>query len=182
MNEIILVWLGGFLVLVLTIIAFFLALHMTWSAFGRRSFGPYVPTPVGKIGEMLALAEVGRSSVVLEPGSGDGRVSLAAASLGARVYGIEHDPILVSFARVQAARQGVSGLVHFIRGDLWKTRFPHDVNTVLVYGLPVSLERLWEKMRAELHPGTVIVSLDYQFPGVDPEETQGRIRKYRLPK
>jgi ribosomal protein L11 methyltransferase len=47
-------------------------------------------------------------SSVLDVGCGSGILSLAAAHLGAKAYGIDHDPFAVEGARSEAARNGLS--------------------------------------------------------------------------
>ena len=64
----------------------------------------YVPTPQPVVEAMLDLAQVKRTDVVYDLGSGDGRIVITAArKYGARGVGIEMDPALVKNARENAA-------------------------------------------------------------------------------
>jgi len=57
----------------------------SWARFGLGwALGPEVAAPERAVGRMLAMARVGEGDVVVDVGSGDGRVVRAAASLGAR--------------------------------------------------------------------------------------------------
>src|SRR5438876_11693914 len=54
---------------------------------------PYVPTPPVVVEEMLRLANVGPGDFVIDLGSGDGRILIAAArKFGARGVGVDLDP------------------------------------------------------------------------------------------
>ncbi|HYK12766.1 MAG TPA: SAM-dependent methyltransferase, partial [Burkholderiales bacterium] len=54
---------------------------------------PFVPTPYVVVEEMLRLAKVGADDFVMDLGSGDGRILIAAArKFGARGVGVDLDP------------------------------------------------------------------------------------------
>jgi cyclopropane fatty-acyl-phospholipid synthase-like methyltransferase len=131
----------------------------------------FTPTRQGVADEMLRLAEVKPNDVVYDLGSGDGRiVILAAQKYGARGVGIEIDHGLVEMSR-QIARDGeVDSRVTFIESDFFTTDI--SAATVVMLYLSESVNRRLEpKLRAELRPGTRIVS--HQFPIGDwtPERT-----------
>jgi len=51
---------------------------------------PYVPTPANVVEAMLEIAKVGPNDFVIDLGSGDGRIVIAAArQRGARGFGVE---------------------------------------------------------------------------------------------
>jgi predicted RNA methylase len=59
-------------------------------------FIPFVPTPEFIVDRMLAMADVGKDDLLLDLGSGDGRIVIKAAqTYGARARGVEIDPQLV---------------------------------------------------------------------------------------
>ena len=122
----------------------------------------FTPTRQGLADAMLRLAEVTADDVVYDLGSGDGRiVMLAAQKYGARGVGVEIDHSLVEMSR-QIARDGdVESKVAFIEGDFFTTDI--SAATVVMLYLSESVNRRLEpKLRAELRPGTRIVS--HQFP------------------
>ena len=61
----------------------------------------YVPTPRETVDRMLQVTEVGSSDYVIDLGSGDGRIAIAAGRLGARALGVDLDPARIQDAAAQ---------------------------------------------------------------------------------
>lgn len=132
----------------------------------------YVPTPQPVVDAMLELAQVKRTDIVYDLGSGDGRIAITAAKkYGARAVGIEIDPALVKQARQNAAAAGVSDRVQFITRDLF-TADISKATVVTLYLLQSINERLRPKLVRELKPGSRIVSHVFNMgPEWPPEKT-----------
>ena len=76
----------------------------------------WVPTPERLIRRMLQLADTTREDLVIDLGSGDGRIPIyAARHFGARAVGVELEANLVKFLQQSAAAQGVAGLTQFLQ-------------------------------------------------------------------
>ncbi len=118
---------------------------------------PYVPTPESVVDAMLAMAQVGPNDIVIDLGSGDGRIPLAAARLGARASGIEIDAALVERARRNAALYTLTDRARFIRADLFDVPL-RDANVVTMYLLPKVNLALRPRLLTELRPGTRIIT------------------------
>ena len=132
--------------------------------------GPYVPTPWVIVEEMLKLADIRREDVVYDLGSGDGRLVITAAKrFGARGVGVELQTELVEMARVGAQHEGVPDRVKFVQGDLFQADI-RSASVVMLYLLPGFVTRLVPKLRAELRPGTRIVSHDYPLAPWPPDK------------
>lgn len=123
--------------------------------------GPYVPTPTVIVAEMLKLAEIKANDVVIDLGSGDGRLVIAAAKqFGARGWGVDYQESLVKLANDNAQKEGVGERTKFIHGDLFKASLK-DANVITLYLMPATVVKLVPKFLEELRPGTRIVSHDY---------------------
>ena len=131
-------------------------------AAAQLNAGPYVPTPVIIVDEMLKMAQIRADDVVLDLGSGDGRIPIdAVARYGARRgMGIDIDEKLVALATANAAKAGVGDRVKFVRGDLFETSLG-GATVVTTYLLPDMVTRLVPKMLAELPAGARVVAHDY---------------------
>lgn len=131
---------------------------------------PYVPTPTAIVDRMLSLAEVKAGDYVVDLGSGDGRLVINAVTrFHARGgFGVDIDPNLVRLANRNAEEAGVGDRVKFHERDLF-TADVREATVVTVYLLPSAMEPLEKKLRAELKPGTRVVTHDYRFPTWRPE-------------
>lgn len=118
---------------------------------------PFVPTPDTLVAAMLDLARVGAGDTLIDLGSGDGCIPLAAGRRGARALGVEIDPALVARANVRATFEGLSDRVAFRTGDLFEQRLA-DATVVTLYLLPAINLRLRPRLLTELRAGTRVVS------------------------
>src|SRR5260370_4320217 len=126
---------------------------------------PYVPTPQAVVDRMLDMAQVKASDMVIDLGSGDGRIMITAAKRhGARGFGVEIDPRLVKRSNEEAKRVGVADRVKFLQQDLFNTDF-HEAAVLTLYLLPDVNVALRPKILAELKPGPPAVSLDFGLGG-----------------
>jgi len=130
-----------------------------------EAVAPYAVTLTVVVDAMLKLADVGPNDFVIDLGSGDGRIVIAAATkFNARGgLGVEIQPKLVQYANDSAAQAGVADRVTFREEDLYKTNV-REASVVTVYLLPAAMPRLEQKLLAELKPGTRVVVQDYPFP------------------
>lgn len=130
---------------------------------------PYVPTPQVTVDEMLRMAKVGPQDVVVDLGSGDGRIVITAAQkFGARGFGVELDWRLNLQAVENARQAGVENRVKFLEQDLFKTDLG-EATVVATYLLPFMMLRLRTVMLG-LKPGTRIVSHDFDFGDWRPDQ------------
>jgi trans-aconitate methyltransferase len=132
---------------------------------------PYVPTHERIVAEMLKVAKVGKSDVLYDLGSGDGRIVITAAKkFGTRGVGVDIDPVRVKEARENAAKAGVTDRVKFLQQDLFETDI-REATVVTLYLLPEVNLRLRPKLLSELKPGTRVVSHNYDMGDWTPLKT-----------
>ena len=140
---------------------------------------PYVPTPANVVDAMLSIAEVGPQDYVIDLGSGDGRIVIAAAKrYRARGLGIEYDRTLIAKSRASAAREGVSDKVKFLHQDIFAADF-RQATVLTMYLLPEVNLALRPRILFELRPGTRVVSHDWDMAEWEPDrrmviETPGK--------
>ncbi len=116
----------------------------------------WVPSPDPLVDKMLELGGVTERDVLMDLGSGDGRMVIAAAGLGARAIGIEYDPEMVELSRSTAAAAGVGDRATFVAADLFETDLS-PATVITMFLLPELNMRLRPTL-LELAPGTRIVS------------------------
>ena len=116
----------------------------------------WLPTSQLLVERMLGLARVTSDDYLIDLGSGDGRIVIAAAKRGAKALGVEYNPELVQLSRDNAAAAGVSARATFVSGDLFQTDF--SPATVITMFLHTDLNLKLRPRLLELKPGTRIVS------------------------
>ena len=143
-----------------------------------RGGGVSAPADRKAVGREVATVDSGvlRGLRLVDMGSGDGRVVLAGAAHGMTAVGWELNPVLVAASRVAAlqaiARRAVVsaastdgdgnkdlGSARFRTTNFWDASASLvDADVVTIYGLPELIERLQQKLLAELKPGAIVVS------------------------
>ena len=135
----------------------------------------YVPTPPAVVEAMLKMANVTAKDVVYDLGCGDGRIPIAAAQkYGARGIGIDIDPVRIAEAKENAKTAGVTDKVTFLNQDLFTSDFK-EATVVTLYLLPSLNEKLMPKLKAELKPGTRIVSHAFDMGSTWPPEQRQEV-------
>lgn len=135
----------------------------------RASDVPYVPTPMNVVDAMLALGGVGPGDYLIDLGSGDGRISIRAASrFGTRGMGVDLDSRLVEMARSNAQQQGVAGRVTFAARNLFDTDLS-PATVITAYLLHSVNLRLRPMLFEQLKPGARIVTHDFDFADWQPD-------------
>ncbi len=121
---------------------------------------------------MLNMAGVGPNDLVVDLGSGDGRIPIIAArEKGARGLGIEIDRNRIRQSRTSAEEAGVADRVRFIQEDLFVTPL-NDVTVLTLYLLPEINLQLRPKILSQMRPGTRVVSNTWDMGDWRPDQSQ----------
>ena len=124
---------------------------------------PYVATDYAVVDAMLAMAQVRPGDYVIDLGSGDGRILIAAArSHGARGLGVDIDPVRIREATNNAGAARVADRVQFRRQNLFETPLREADVLTLYLTQEVNL-RLRPRILAEMRPGARVVSHDFDM-------------------
>uniref|UniRef100_A0A480KWT5 Protein FAM173B isoform X1 n=1 Tax=Sus scrofa TaxID=9823 RepID=A0A480KWT5_PIG len=100
----------------------------------RKTCLPFVPATTKQVENVVKMLRCRRGPLV-DIGSGDGRIVIAAAKEGFTAVGYELNPWLVWYSRYRAWREGVQGSATFYISDLWKVTFSQYSN-VVIFGVP----------------------------------------------
>ena len=139
---------------------------------------PWVPTHRDTVEWLLRLAEVRPGETVFDLGCGDGRVLVAAArKVGARAVGVEVDCGRYLWSLAVITVLGLHRQVRVIRADLF-TVDVSSADVVFSYLLQDTNDRLKDKLRKELRPGSRIVSNTFHFSGLPLIRTDEDLKLY----
>ena len=129
----------------------------------------WIPTPAPMVEGMLRMAGVSKNDLVVDLGSGDGRIPIfAAKAFGARGLGIELNRDLVAYSVESAKKEGVSDRARFVQGDIFEVDFSQG--TVVSLFMPPQVNaRLMPKILT-MKPGTRIVSYVFAMEDWEPDD------------
>jgi hypothetical protein len=156
---------------VVAIVAYFLYASF---AFGAG----YQPTPARVVRRMLDLAEIHPGDALYDLGAGTGGIVFEAArKYGARVVGVEVEPLRILILRVRLWWGGPSDRVTFLWGNLFEVDL-RPAQIVAVFLWPGAMERLRPQLESQLPAGARVVSHWHKVPGWTAEVADEELRVY----
>lgn len=147
---------------------------------GAVFFGaPYVPTRQKDVKKLFEL--INKKGVLVDLGSGDGRLVRAAAERGMKAYGIELSPILalMSWLSLGKLRRRVS----IKWGNYWRMELPVETTVVFVFLADPFMDKLRVYLEAEalrLGRELTLVSYGFELPGYRPVKTKDALLMYKI--
>lgn len=133
---------------------------------GVLIFGaPYLPTMKPQVDAALKLANLKPGDTILELGSGDGKVLIAAAKKGINSVGYELNPLLVvlSWLRTRKYRKNVK----IIWGNFFTKEWPNH-QAIFTFLLPRLMLKLDKKVIQSKHKPVKLVSFAFEIPNRKP--------------
>jgi len=138
---------------------------------------PYLPTLSKQKVAALDMLDLKPGDTLLELGSGDGRIMLAAAQRGLKVVGIELNPLLVLVSLIVTRRYRKQ--IRVIWGTYWGTPWPR-ADGIFTFMLPRYMQRLDERIAKWLPEGKAVklASFAFAIPGREPIEARDGVYLY----
>lgn len=131
---------------------------------------PFVATPQPVVEKMLEMADVKSGDVLIDLGSGDGRIPITAAKkYGVQAMGVDLNPARIMEANQNAVREKVTDKVQFREQDLFKTDLS-KADVITMY-LLTSVNMKLRPTLMKLKPGTRIVSHAFAMGDWVPDKT-----------
>jgi hypothetical protein len=137
---------------------------------------PYLPTLRSQTETALDLLDLRPGQTLLELGSGDGRVLIAAAQRGWQVVGIELNLLLVIISWLRTRRYRKQ--VRIVWGDFWRVQWP-ECDGVFTFLLDRFMVRLDVRMQTLHRP---LASVAFKIPGRKPADHRDGVYLYEYKK
>jgi len=155
-----------------------------------EQLAPFVPSPEPVVKAMIEVAEIKPGMHCVDLGAGDGRVMIAAveAAENVTVTGYElHDGRYAGIAATIAAHPAAARL-QVLKSDI-KLAAIGGADVVFMYLMPDANALLKPRLLAEMKPGALVVTHDFDFADWDPdsagrvscEDRVHRVYAYRIP-
>ena len=140
-------------------------------------FGPpYLPTLTKQVETALDLLALEPGEMLLDLGSGDGRILLAAAKRGWKVTGIELNPLLVLISLAVTFRYRKH--IRVVWGSYWSGPWPR-ADGIFTFMLPKYMSKLDEQIEKWQHKPVKLASYAFVIPGKEPIEKRDGVFLYQ---
>jgi 16S rRNA A1518/A1519 N6-dimethyltransferase RsmA/KsgA/DIM1 with predicted DNA glycosylase/AP lyase activity len=146
-------------------------------ALGAVFGAPYVPILKNSSDDLFEMVDLKKGSTIIDLGSGDGAFALEAARRGYMVIGYEINPILVVVARLRTLKYRKQVTIYL--RNFWNTTLP-EVDAIYVFLIDRYMQKLEDKLKAELKRPTLIVSHVFKLPGVKPLKENQNTTVYKV--
>ena len=139
---------------------------------------PFVPTHASAVGQALDLLNLPKNSLLIELGSGDGRLLKAAAERGLRAVGYEINPLLWLIGRIRTwkYRRSVQLKLASYKNAAW----PKGARGIYIFGTHRDLKFLQRKLQNYKARPLTVVSYGFKLLGLKPAGQQGALVKYEI--
>jgi precorrin-6B methylase 2 len=146
----------------------------TGAVIAQERYSPFVPSDMTNVERMVKLARLRPGDVVVDLGSGDGRIVFTSLRVNPKVTGIgvELDAALVDKTNAAAKVQGFAGRARFVH----QNAFDADISKVDVIYMWLWTEvqqMLRSKILAEARPVTRVVTNLWGMGSWEPDEIDG---------
>jgi len=136
-----------------------LALLLPAAAPAQERFSPFVPSDQDNVERMLRMVQLRDDDVVVDLGSGDGRIVLTAARMNRKLrgFGVDIDEKLVKQSNATAAKRGVADRVQFFHRNVFDTDL-REATVIAMWMWPEMQRLLRPVILAQARPGTRIIT------------------------
>jgi len=123
---------------------------------------PYVPSRKVDTSNLFKELNLRKGTTVVDLGCGDGKVLLEASKNNLKSIGYELNPILFLIAKLRLKNYSNSKVIW---GNYWSADIS-KAGLVFVFSAAPFMQRLYEKFKTQLSPGTLVASYGFSFEGV----------------
>ncbi len=138
-----------------------LFLFVACFAAGAIMGAPFLPVRQKDADAALDLAEVKAGQTIIDLGSGDGRMLIAAAKRGAKAIGYEINPIMYLWSKVACLKYRKQISIRL--GNYWTKKLPNS-DVIYVFLIDRYTKKLDLKLVKELSKTTKVVSYVFELP------------------
>jgi precorrin-6B methylase 2 len=128
-------------------------------ALAQERFSPFVPSDQENVERMLKLVGLRDDDIVVDLGSGDGRIVLTAAQMNRKLrgFGVDIDEKLVAAANATAKSRGIADRVQFLHRNAYDADL-REATVIAMWLWPEFQRMLRPIIIANARPGTRVIT------------------------
>ncbi len=167
------------ILLVVLFLLLFVVLLFLFTVFDLFLELPYVGAKKGMVQTIIKLAQIKKGETVVDLGSGDGRLLIAAAKKGAKAIGYEINPFLIAISLIHTKLEGLGNQIWVQRESLWKADLA-VADIIFVYAkkktMPKFEDFIWQNAKSR----TRVIANTNPFPNARPQKVINKIFFYKI--
>jgi hypothetical protein len=145
------------------LVGFIISLSLFWTTF--RTQVPFFPSRPMVWQQVAKIIPQDQSVRLIDIGSGLGDMSMYMAKIrpDSQIEGIEIAPLpwMISYLRGKFRRSSAT----FTLGNYQALNF-ENYDVIFAYLSPAAMRMLWDKASQEMRPGSMLISLEFEIPGI----------------
>lgn len=148
--------------------------------FGATVFfgAPYVPSRAADLDKaFLKLYPISKKDTLIDLGSGGGKVLRAASRRGAKVIGVELNPLLALISKILTPEATI------VCKSFYHYSFPPEATVVYTFADSRDIEKIYKKVKKEakrLGKPLFLISLAFDIPKIKPVKKHGAYYLYKV--
>lgn len=154
------------------------SIFFVWNVIAVISGAPYVPSSDVRIQSMIKLAAFSKHEVLLDVGSGNGKVLRQASKYVKIARGVEINPILVLWTLFRNWLGRYKNII-ITKENFWDTNFG-DIDVLFIYCINSKMKKLEQKIKKEMTQGSRVLSNGFILPTMHPKEEKNGVNLYVL--
>lgn len=139
---------------------------------------PYEGIKEKPLKEMIKIANPKKEDIVVDLGSGDGRIVIEFAKKGIRAVGLEINPFLVIYSRRKIKKLGLEKTAKIYWKNFWREDFK-KFSIITTFQYFTISKKLENKIKKECKKGTKIISHYWKFPNLKIKKEKEKIYLYQ---
>lgn len=169
----------AFLLIVASILLLFVFLTFAFLAIDVFLDLPFVGARSQHVETIIKFAQIKKGESVVDLGSGDGRLLIAAAKKDAKAIGYEINPFLVVLTQVHASLKGLAENIKVRKESLWKADLK-VADVIFVYAKRKTMQKFEDFVYKNAKKGTRIIVNTNPFPNKKPIKFENGIFLYKV--
>lgn len=139
---------------------------------------PYEGIKEKPLKKMIKIANPKKEDIVVDLGSGDGRIVIEFAKKGIRAVGLEINPFLVIYSRRKIKKLGLEKTAKIYWKNFWREDFK-KFSIITTFQYFTISKKLENKIKKECKKGTKIISHYWKFPNLKIKKEKEKIYLYQ---